>query len=200
MGRKARMRLIVGLGNPGREYDRTRHNVGFRVVDAFAAKFRMSFDIHEKDALIARGRVAGTSVMLARPLTYMNRSGSAVAALCRSYTETLDEMLVVYDDIDLPLGKLRIRANGSPGTHNGMKSIVEALDSEQFPRLRVGIRGEKYDDLADYVLNGFEPAESVIVEQAVDRSLDALLLFARGELARAMNQFNRDPEPPSETT
>ena len=192
------MKLIIGLGNPGNEYAKTRHNIGFRVVDAFASRFHMAFDRHERDALIARGRVAGQSVMLAKPLTFMNRSGSAVSSLARAYTEGLDELLVVYDEIDLPLGRLRIRESGSPGTHNGMKSIVQSLASEKFARLRFGIRGDVYDDLAGYVLAEFEESEEGIVAPSVDRSLDALLLFARGDLRRAMNQFNRDPSPSSE--
>lgn len=192
------MRLIVGLGNPGAEYERTRHNIGFRVVEAFARKYRIAFDGHEKDALTGRGRVAGQSVMLAKPLTYMNLSGKAVGGLVRAHLESLDELLVVYDEIDLPLAKLRIRERGSAGTHNGMASILGSLESGAFPRLRFGIRGETYQpagDLARYVLADFEPAEEALIEPAIARSCDALLLFARGDLRRAMNTFNRDPEP-----
>lgn len=190
------MKLIVGLGNPGVEYERTRHNVGFRVVDAFARKFRIAIDRHEKDAMTGRGRVAGETVVLARPLTYMNLSGSAVGKLVRPL-ETLDDLIVVYDDIDLPLGKLRIREAGSPGTHNGMKSISGSLHTDRFPRLRFGIRGETLApgrDLAEYVLADFEPAEEELVERTVERAVEALVMLVRGELRRAMNQFNRDPK------
>lgn len=192
------MRLIVGLGNPGADYEHHRHNIGFRVVDAFASRHRLVFDGHEKDALTARGRVAGQAVMLAKPLTYMNRSGKAVAGLVRAYLEGISDLLVVYDEIDLPIGRLRIRENGSGGTHNGMASILESLGSGGFPRLRFGIRGPSYSrevDLADYVLSDFEPQETEVVEDAVERSRDALLMFVRGDLRRAMNTFNRDPEP-----
>lgn len=192
------MRLIVGLGNPGAQYAKTRHNVGWRVIDAFAAKYRIDVATHEKDAMTGRGRVAGQSVMLARPLTYMNLSGKAVSLLVRAYVESVADLLVVYDDIDLPLGKLRLRERGSAGTHNGMESILASLETGAFPRLRFGIRGTTYaqsDDLARYVLEDFEADEEPVVGDAVARACDALLLFARGDLRRAMNTFNREPEP-----
>ncbi|HUP65701.1 MAG TPA: aminoacyl-tRNA hydrolase [Thermoanaerobaculia bacterium] len=195
------MRLVVGLGNPGAEYAGTRHNVGFRVLDAFAARHRLSLDTHEKDALTARGRVAGQGLLLARPLTYMNLSGKAVSLLVRAYLESPADLLVVYDEIDLPLGKLRLRERGSAGTHNGMDSIVRSLETTEFPRLRFGVRGSSYSnstDLADYVLSDFEPGEERAVEEGIERACDALLLFARGDLRRAMNTFNRDPEPPND--
>src|SRR5262245_573025 len=118
------MKLIVGLGNPGTEYESTRHNIGWQVVDAFAHKFRIEIDKHEKEAMTGRGRVAGGAVMVAKPLTYMNLSGHAVKLLSGSYLESESDLIVVYDDVDLPVGKLRIRPNGSAGTHNGMRSIV----------------------------------------------------------------------------
>ncbi|HEX6159387.1 MAG TPA: aminoacyl-tRNA hydrolase, partial [Thermoanaerobaculia bacterium] len=133
------MKLIVGLGNPGSGYERTRHNVGWMVLDAFARKFRIEIAKHEKNAMTGSGRVAGGSIMLAKPLTYMNLSGDAVKLLTNAYLDTTEELMVVYDDIDLPLGKLRIRPNGSAGTHNGMRSIIAELQSENFPRLRIGI-------------------------------------------------------------
>jgi PTH1 family peptidyl-tRNA hydrolase len=199
----SRMKLIVGLGNPGREYENTRHNAGWMVVEAFAAKFRMAFDTHEKNAMTGRGRVAGGQVLVAKPLTYMNLSGEAVKGLVNLYADSLDDLIVVYDDIDLPVGRLRIRPNGSSGTHNGMRSIVGSLASEGFPRLRFGVRGENYEavrNLRDYVLEGFAPDEIPAVTRGIERSVDALLLFARGDLRRAMNEFNRDPkdEEPAE--
>src|SRR5215213_3783183 len=146
------MRLIVGLGNPGGEYERTRHNVGWRAVEAFAKKFRIAIAKHEKNALTGTGRVAGGSVMVAKPLTYMNLSGDAVRLLINAYLESTDELIVVYDDIDLPLAKLSIRPSGSSGTHNGMRSIVQTLGTERFPRLRVGIGAADGGRLRDYVL------------------------------------------------
>lgn len=195
------MRLIVGLGNPGREYEGTRHNVGFMVVEAFAKKYRLEFDSHEKDALTGRGRVAGNSVMLAKPLTYMNLSGEAVAKLARAYLDAPADMIVVYDDIDLPLGRIRIRERGSAGTHNGMRSIIASVGTEDFPRLRVGIRGDESGGrLRDYVLDEFAPEEQGVVETTIARACEALLLFVRSDLRRAMNEFNRDPQNPEKET
>jgi peptidyl-tRNA hydrolase len=189
------MKLIVGLGNPGGEYQDNRHNIGFRVVDEFARKFRISFDTHEKDSMTGRGRVAGQSILLAKPLTYMNLSGAAVRGLVNSYLESPEDLMVVYDDVDLPLGKLRLRADGTAGTHNGMKSIVASLGDDRFPRLRFGIRGDSQGErLRDFVLGDFTEEEEAVVAPAVTRSIDALVLFVRGELKRAMNQFNREPE------
>jgi peptidyl-tRNA hydrolase, PTH1 family len=186
------MKLIVGLGNPGSEYERTRHNVGWRVVEAFARKFRIEIAKHEKNALTGTGRVAGGSVMIAKPLTYMNLSGDAVRLLVNAYLESPQDMIVVYDDIDLPLGRLRIRPNGSAGTHNGMRSIISELSTENFPRLRIGIGASEQGRLRDFVLDEFSAEEEPIVARAVERCVDALVLFARGDLKRAMNQFNRD--------
>ena len=196
------MKLIVGLGNPGADYERSRHNAGWMVVDAFARKFRIDASRHEKNALTGRGQVAGGPVMVAKPLTYMNLSGDAVRLLVNAYLESPADLIVVYDDIDLPLGKLRIRDSGSAGTHNGMRSVVASLATERFPRLRFGVRGanDSVEPLRDYVLDDFTAGETPVVEQTIARAVDALVLFARGDLRRAMNQFNRDPEPPSETT
>ena len=191
------MKLIVGLGNPGAEYERSRHNAGWLVADAFARKFRIDIRKHEKSSMTGTGRVAGGSVMVAKPLTYMNLSGDAVKLLVNAWLESTDDLIVVYDDIDLPLGRLRIRPDGSAGTHNGMRSIVASLATERFPRLRFGVRGDHHSEsrLRDYVLDDFSPEELPVVERNVERAVDALLLFVRGDLRRAMNDFNRDPDP-----
>jgi PTH1 family peptidyl-tRNA hydrolase len=187
------MKIIAGLGNPGPEYGNTRHNVGWMAVDAFAKKFRIEIDKHEKNAMTGTGRVAGGSVMVAKPLTYMNLSGDAVKSLVNAYAQSIDDLIVVYDDIDLPLGKLRIRPGGSAGTHNGMRSMVSSLGSEKFARLRIGIGGvDSSGRLRDYVLGEFTPDETPVVQKAIERSVDALLLFVRGDLKRAMSEFNRD--------
>ena len=191
------MKVIVGLGNPGREYEKSRHNVGWRIADAFAAKFRIKIDKHEKEAMTGMGRVAGGAVLVAKPQTYMNNSGDAVRLLANAYAESLQDVIVVFDDVDLPLGKIRIRERGSSGTHNGMRSVVASLASESFPRLRFGVRGANYDEVArlrDYVLDDFEQSELPVVARNIERSVDALLLFARGDIRRAMNEFNRDEE------
>ena len=191
------MKLIVGLGNPGEDYARSRHNVGWHVADAFARKFRIDIVRHEKESMTGEGRVAGGTVKVAKPLTYMNLSGDAVRLLVNAYLDSADDLIVVFDDIDLPLGKLRIRPSGSAGTHNGMRSIVASLATERFPRLRFGVRGASYSDvrLKDYVLDDFTDEELPVVRSSVDRAVDALFLFARGDLRRAMNEFNKDPEP-----
>ncbi|HEY5611510.1 MAG TPA: aminoacyl-tRNA hydrolase [Thermoanaerobaculia bacterium] len=188
------MKLIVGLGNPGGKYERTRHNIGFRVVDAFAAKHRIEVATHIKDAMVGEGRVAGRPVMLAKPQTYMNLSGVSVVKLTRAYLDVLEELIVVYDDIDLPLGTLRIREQGSAGTHNGMRSLVASLETMAFPRLRFGVRGisDSPDrDLADYLLDDFSSDEETSVGEGIARAMDALLLFVRDDLRRAMNEFNQ---------
>ena len=193
------MKLIVGLGNPGPEYATTRHNIGWKVVDAFAAKFRIKIDNHEKNAMTGQGRVAGGSVLVAKPLTFMNLSGDSVKLLVNAYAESLDDLIVVYDDVDLPLGKLRIRMSGSAGTHNGMRSIVSAFGTEKFARLRIGIGGvDSTGRLRDYVLGEFTPDEALPVQRAIERSVDALVFFVRGDLKRAMNEFNADVIPSRE--
>jgi len=195
------VKLIVGLGNPGAEYARSRHNVGWRIADAFAEKFRIDIGKHEKEALTGLGRVAGGAVMVAKPLTFMNRSGDAVKLLTDAYVDVLHDLIIVSDDVDLPLGKLRIRERGSSGTHNGMRSVVASLASESFPRLRCGVRGANYAEvgrLRDYVLDNFEKSELPIINRSLERAVDALVLFARGDLKRAMNEFNRDSESESE--
>jgi len=197
------MKLIVGLGNPGEDYARSRHNVGWAVADAFARKFRIDIARHEKESMTGEGRVAGGTVKVAKPLTYMNLSGDAVRLLVNAYEiDPADDLIIVYDDIDLPLGRLRIRPNGSSGTHNGMRSIVASLATERFPRLRFGVRGADHSEtsrLRDYVLDDFTPAEQPLVDSTIARAVDALVLFARGDLRRAMNEFNRDPEPEQPT-
>jgi peptidyl-tRNA hydrolase, PTH1 family len=191
------MKLIVGLGNPGPEYERTRHNVGWQIIDAFAKKFRIELSRHEKSALTGTGRVAGGSVMVAKPLTYMNLSGDSVRLLVNAYLESTQELIVVYDDIDLPLARLRIRPNGSAGTHNGMRSIISELQSENFPRLRIGIGSAGEGKLRDYVLDEFSAEEQPAIDQAIGKAVDALVLFCRDDLKRAMNQYNKDDVLPS---
>jgi PTH1 family peptidyl-tRNA hydrolase len=146
--------------------------------------------------MTGEGRVAGGSVKVAKPLTFMNLSGDAVKLLANAYLESTDDLMIVYDDIDLPLARLRIKPSGSSGTHNGMRSIVASLATERFPRLRFGVRGAEYPDgrLRDYVLDDFTVEEQPLVDRGIERAVDALVLFARGDLKRAMNEFNRDPE------
>jgi len=186
------MKLIVGLGNPGRQYAGTRHNVGFQVLDTFAERHQVEWETAPRgiDALIGRQRSEG--VLLAKPLTYMNGSGPSVVGLVQFFKIALPDALVIVDDVNLELGRLRARASGSAGGHNGLKSVVEALGSVEFARLRIGVgRGDGRRDLADHVLAKFEPEERPIVAEAVDRSADAAGLFVAEGIAPVMNRFNR---------
>jgi PTH1 family peptidyl-tRNA hydrolase len=189
------MKMFVGLGNPGSRYERTRHNVGFMVIDELARRHGIDVTRNEKEALTGKGLVGGHSVMLVKPQTFMNLSGRAVSRLVHYYMDDAEDLVIVYDDIDLDVGRLRIRTNGSPGTHNGMKSIVRDLATSDFPRVRFGVRGETYSksrDLAGYVLERFTDEEVPYVSDAIDRAADALEVLARGDVLAAMNEFNRE--------
>jgi peptidyl-tRNA hydrolase, PTH1 family len=184
------VKLIVGLGNPGRAYAGTRHNVGFDVVDLLAERHRLSWESGPAEALMARWRAA--SAIVAKPLTSMNLSGQAVGDLLRFYKIDLPDLFVVVDDTNLELGRLRARAAGSAGGHNGLKSLLELLGTEDFARLRVGVgRGDARRDLADHVLTKFDPQERPDVVEAVGRAADAAELFVAEGIAPVMNRFNR---------
>lgn len=186
------MKCIVGLGNPGRKYEGTRHNVGFQVLDSLADRHRVEWELAPRgiEALIARQRADG--ILLAKPLTFMNLSGPATVGLLQFYKIELPDSLVIVDDTNLELGRLRARASGSAGGHNGLKSVIEALGTMEFARLRIGVgRGDARRDLADHVLAKFEPEERPIVAEAVGRSADAADLFVAEGIAPVMNRFNR---------
>ena len=180
-------RLIVGLGNPGREYERTRHNVGFMVLDKLASRSGASWRT-EKDwkAEVA----AAEGVVYCKPLSYMNLSGSPVNAVARFYKAGPAETLVVYDDLALPLGKLRLRPSGSAGGHNGMASVIERLGTDKVPRLRIGIGGATPGEMVGHVLGRFSPGELPEVEATLDRAADAIEFAQNRGLPAAMNQFN----------
>ena len=189
------MKLIVGLGNPGREYRDTRHNVGFMVVDELARRHGLQWapaPSQLPDAMIAK-TFGASPVMVARPLTMMNRSGDAVAGLSRYFGVLDEELLVIYDDVDLPFGRLRARARGSAGTHNGMRSIVDRLGTREFSRLRLGVgRGDARRDLADHVLSRFETSERADLELFIARAADAAEMFSAQGIAKVMNTYNAD--------
>lgn len=183
------MKLIVGLGNPGAKYRGTRHNIGFAVLDELAARRPVSFESAPVDALIAKVRGAD-EVLLAKPLTFMNASGEAVGALLRYYKIEIADLLVVVDDVQLPLGKLRARVRGSAGGHNGLKSIVAHV-GDAFSRLRLGVgRGDPRRDLADHVLTRFDADEAAEVERVTARAADAAEMFATSGIGAVMNGFN----------
>jgi len=186
------VKLVVGLGNPGSRYRDTLHNVGFMVVDALAARHGAAFESAPADALMAKVRGLGDdTVLLAKPLTFMNLSGQAVGDLTRFYKIALDDLLVVVDEAALPAGQLRVRAQGSAGGHNGLKSIIGLLGSDAFPRLRVGVgRGDPQRDLADHVLAKIDPTMRATFEEVVRRAADAAESFVTEGIEKTMNVFN----------
>ncbi len=188
-------KMVVGLGNPGPEYAANRHNVGFQVLDALAARHGLAFDKFQKRARVASGRISvpgwAGRVLLAKPMTYMNLSGEAVSALASFYKAAPADILVVSDDLDLPVGRVRLRAGGGPGGQKGLKSIIERLGNEAFPRLRVGIgRPPGQMDPAAYVLQDFSAAEEAEMVFVRPRVADAIEVWLAQGIEAAMNQFN----------
>jgi PTH1 family peptidyl-tRNA hydrolase len=186
------MKLVVGLGNPGRRYEGTRHNIGFDVLDTVARRHGVEWESAPRgiEALVARWRTEDT--VLAKPLTFMNLSGAAVVALLQFYKIEPIDLLVVVDDVNIDLARLRLRPSGSAGGHNGLKSVIGSLGSEEFARLRIGVgRGDHRRDLADHVTARFESSERSIVAETVDRSADAVELFVAEGIGPVMNRYNR---------
>jgi PTH1 family peptidyl-tRNA hydrolase len=185
--------LVVGLGNPGDGYANTRHNVGFQVANKLAKRARLEFGIKSAESRIAEGSLGTTRIAIARPQTFMNDSGKAIRKLLDRYRIEPSSMLVVYDDVDLPLGKVRLREKGGSGTHNGMRSIVGVV-GEGFPRIRVGVAPRdptaEIGDLAEYVLAPFEADERADAEASIVRAAEAAEVALRDGLRRAMDQFN----------
>jgi peptidyl-tRNA hydrolase, PTH1 family len=188
------MMLIAGLGNPGRLYLHNRHNVGFHVVDLLARRHHLSFEHRKAKAVVTSGRIGEADVTLAKPQTFMNLSGTSVSPLLRSLHLAPADLLVVYDDLDLPLGTLRLRPNGSAGGHHGMESIIAQLGSREFPRLRIGIGrpGDRSpDEVADYVLSNFSSSERVLMDDVYVRAADTIECILSEGLAAAMNRYNQ---------
>jgi peptidyl-tRNA hydrolase, PTH1 family len=184
------MKLVVGLGNPGRKYAGTRHNIGFEVVDELAARHGVEWEAAPADALMAKWRQA--QVLLVKPLTFMNLSGHATRDLLQYFKIDLADLLIVVDETQLDLGRLRARANGSAGGHNGLKSLIEQLGTDQFARLRIGVgRGDARRDLADHVLAKFDGDERLLVKDSIARAADAVELFVSEGIGPMMNRFNR---------
>ena len=190
------MYLIVGLGNPTRKYEKTRHNIGFDVMDALAEKYDIEMNQKKEKAICGTGYMEGQKVLLAKPQTFMNLSGDSVAALMRFYKlDPAEDLIVVYDDISLAPGNLRIRKKGSAGGHNGIKDIIAKTGSDQFSRVKVGV-GEKPEgwDSADYVLSRFSEGERKLVDEAIGHAAEALALMVQGQTDEAMNRYNRKRE------
>ncbi len=186
------MKLIIGLGNPGKAYAGSRHNIGFHCINHLARSHHITFDRRRCHARIGMGMVAGTEVVLAKPQTFMNLSGESVKLLMRELKVPPSDLLVIYDDLDLPLGKIRIRPDGSAGGHKGMESILAALGNQSFARVRVGIGRPQQDghQVVDYVLGSFHPVEKKIAEETVTRVTEAVHCLLTEGLIAAMNTYN----------
>lgn len=187
------MFIIAGLGNPSRQYEGTRHNVGFDVIDRISEKYNIPVDTKKHLALTGKGIIEGQKVILVKPQTFMNLSGESIRSVLDFYkADPSHELIVIYDDVNLDTGQLRIREKGSAGGHNGMKNIIAHLGTQEFPRIRVGV-GEKPSgyDLADYVLGHFSKAEQAQMEEGFDRAADAVRMILSGDMGGAMSMYNR---------
>ena len=187
---KLPVKLMVGLGNPGAQYKGTRHNIGFAVIDEIARRAAVGFESAPAEAVIAKWRRPDGGALLAKPLTFMNLSGQAVGEIARYFKVDVPDVLIVVDEVQLPLGRLRARARGSAGGHNGLKSVIAHL-GDDFSRLRIGVgRGEQQRDLADHVLSRFEKEEAAEVERMTTRAADAAEMFITSGIEAVMNAFN----------
>lgn len=185
------MYVVVGLGNPGKQYDKTRHNVGFDVIDILAKEYGISVTKIKHKALIGEGRIGSEKVLLVKPQTYMNLSGETLIDIYKYYKVDLSNIIVIYDDIDLDVGKIRIRKKGSGGTHNGMRSIVKCLGSTEFSRVRVGVsKPMPGQDLADFVLSRFRKEESIDLENGLEKAYRAVDCIIRENIDISMNKYN----------
>ena len=187
------MYIIVGLGNPGKQYENTRHNMGFLAVDLLAEKYNIEVNKIKFKALVGKGRIAGQKVLLVKPQTYMNLSGEAVRQAMDFYKIDPEELIVIYDDIDIPTGTFRIRKKGSPGTHNGMRNIFQHIQTNDFPRIRVGIGSGKKANLAGYVTGGISKSEQEILADVLKNSADAAACIIEKGIDKAMNEYNVRP-------
>lgn len=188
------MHIIVGLGNPGRKYENTRHNLGFITIDKLADDHGISITRSKHKSLIGEGRIAGEKVLLVKPQTFMNLSGEAVREVMSYYRETPDHLLVIYDDIDIPAGSVRIRKKGGAGTHNGMRSVVSQLGEDGFARIRIGIGGEDGKDLIGHVLGSFTSDEAGPMREAVLTAVSAIECMLSRGIDIAMNEYNTRKE------
>jgi PTH1 family peptidyl-tRNA hydrolase len=193
------MKLIAGLGNPGPRYKGTRHNVGFEVADELARRRHLTFESSPSEAVVAKWRDAGA--LIVKPLAFMNLSGQAVGELARYFRVEPADVLIVVDEVHLPLGRLRVRARGSAGGHNGLKSIEAHLGTDQYPRLRVGVgRGSGERDMADHVLSRFEADERGVIAETIGKAADAVEAFLNDGIDVVMNRYNRKDDQKKEDT
>ncbi|MBM7646462.1 PTH1 family peptidyl-tRNA hydrolase [Scopulibacillus daqui] len=185
------MKLIVGLGNPGSKYEHTRHNIGFEVIDALSEQHQLPLTKTKFNALYGKGKINNEDVLLVKPLTYMNLSGEAVAPLMNFYKLSMDDLLVIYDDMDLAVGKIRLRQKGSAGGHNGIKSLIAHLGTQDFKRIRVGIgRPDGRQPVIDYVLQRFGEDEMDTISQVIKKAQEACVYWTKHPFDLVMNRFN----------
>jgi peptidyl-tRNA hydrolase, PTH1 family len=186
------MKMIVGLGNPGKQYEQTRHNIGFEVIDALSQQLGIPLNQSKLKGLYGMGFYKGEKVLLLKPLTYMNLSGESIRAVMDYYQVDLENLLVIYDDLDLPVGKIRLRQKGSAGGHNGIKSTIAHLGTQQFNRVRIGIdRPTTSMPIPDYVLGRFHKEEQLGVQEAVEKSTKACVAWINTPFLQVMNEFNQ---------
>lgn len=188
------MYIIVGLGNPGKKYENTRHNMGFIAVDLIAEEYGIKIDKLRFKALVGEGRIAGQKALLVKPQTFMNLSGQSVTEIMNFYKEDIENLIVIYDDIDIPTGSIRLRKKGSAGTHNGMRNIVYLLGDDGFPRIRVGIGSETKLDLMNYVIGGVSKKEKEPLEAALTNAAKAAVCIIEKGIDKAMNEYNIRPK------
>ncbi len=189
------MKLIVGLGNPGPEYDRTRHNMGFKVIDKLSAKYSIEVNHSKFKGMYGTGLINGEKIILFKPYTYMNLSGEAVEQIAAFYKVNLEDLIVIYDDIDIAPGLIRIRKSGSAGSHNGMKSVTQMMGSTAFPRVRVGTgKPDNTDHLIEYVIGAIDEDEKPLLEEGIQKAADAVSMIIEENIDLAMNRFNVRPE------
>ena len=184
------MFVIVGLGNPGKKYEWTRHNVGFETIDCIAEKFNINVNKLKYKALVGEGTIGTEKVILVKPQTYMNLSGETVMRICNYYQIPMDNLIVIYDDVDTDFAKLRIRRKGSAGTHNGMRSIISLIQKDDFPRVRIGIGRSTHMQLADFVLQRFSKDEMIEIKETIDRAAQAVVSIIDLGVDQAMNRYN----------
>lgn len=186
------MKLIVGLGNPGKQYHQTRHNIGFDVIDEVSSRFNIPLSQAKWQGIYGMGHVNGEKVILLKPLTYMNLSGESVRAVMDFYDLDPEDLVVIYDDLDLPVGKIRLRQKGSAGGHNGIKSIIAHLGTQQFNRIRVGIdRPPTGMSVSDYVLSRFQKDDREAIEQTIKVCADACEAWLKSPFLQVMNEYNQ---------
>lgn len=185
------MKIIVGLGNPGKQYEKTRHNVGFMAIDKIAENLSINVNKNKFNGLIGEGTLNGEKIFLIKPQTFMNLSGNCVQEIAKFYKVQVEDIIVIHDDIDIEFGKIRIRPSGSPGTHNGMRNITDMLQSQKFPRVRIGVgKPKENQELYNFVLSEFDTNEMKILNDTINVVGDAIIELVKNGILKAMNKFN----------